>query len=171
MVLNQLKARLEQKNWHLDTGFCGTPFLCRALSDNGANDIAYTLFEVKMGATTVWERWNSILPDGKISGTGMNSLNHYAYGSIVDWIYRNMLGLNPTEEAPGYKKAVIRPQPDPRIPWAELTMDTAAGQYQVAWRYEAGQPRFEIAVPFDCEAALTLPDGREYQLAAGRYQF
>lgn len=181
VVLNQLKARLEQKSWHLDTGFCGTPFLCRALSDNGANDIAYTLFlnddmpswlyEVKMGATTVWERWNSILPDGKISGTGMNSLNHYAYGSIVDWMYRNMLGLNPTEEAPGYKKAVIRPQPDPRIPWAELTMDTAAGQYQVAWRYEAGQPRFEIAVPFDCEAALTLPDGREYQLAAGRYAF
>ena len=104
---------------HLDTGFCGTPFLCRVLSENGHNEIAYTLllnddfpswlYEVKMGATTVWERWNSVLPDGSISGTGMNSLNHYAYGSIVDWMYRNVCGLNPCEEAPGYKKLLSGP--------------------------------------------------------------
>ena len=180
-VTAQLKKRLEAKNMHLDTGFCGTPFLCRVLSENGHNEIAYTLllnddfpswlYEVKMGATTVWERWNSVLPDGSISGTGMNSLNHYAYGSIVDWMYRNVCGLNPCEEAPGYKKAVIRPQPDPRIGKAEMKMHTASGLYESAWYYEDGGIRFEITVPFDCEAVLILPDGREYQLTAGNYRF
>ena len=137
VVLEALKERIRARGNHLDTGFCGTPFLCRALSDNGANDVAYTLFfnedfpswlyEVNMGATTVWERWNSILPDGSISGTGMNSLNHYAYGSIVDWMYRNLCGLNPVEEAPGFKKAVIRPMPDARLSWAKMKLDSAAG--------------------------------------------
>ena len=177
VVLNQLVSRIEAKNWHLDTGFCGTPFLCRVLSDNGRNDVAYTLFlnddfpswlyEVKMGATTIWERWNSILPDGSISGTGMNSLNHYAYGSIVDWMYRDMVGISPVEEAPGYKQAVIRPMPDPRIRFARARLDTAAGRYEVAWQYDGEALRYDITVPFDCTATLLLPGGRRQELAAG----
>lgn len=181
MVLNALKERIAARNNHLDTGFCGTPFLCRALSDNGANELAYTLFlnddypswlyEVNMGATTVWERWNSILPDGSISGTGMNSLNHYAYGSIVDWMYRNLCGLNPVEEAPGYKKAVIRPMPDKRLPWAKLKMDTASGTYQVEWTYGEGGLHGSVTVPFDCQARLILPNGQERTLSAGTFVF
>ena len=68
-----------------------------------------------------------------------NSLNHYAYGSIVDWMYRNLCGLNPVEEAPGFKKAVIRPMPDARLSWAKMKLDSAAGTYQVAWKYVDGQ--------------------------------
>lgn len=181
MVLNALKERIAARNNHLDTGFCGTPFLCRALSDNGANELAYTLFlnddypswlyEVNMGATTVWERWNSILPDGSISGTGMNSLNHYAYGSIVDWMYRNLCGLNPVEEDPGYKKAVIRPMPDKRLPWAKLKLDTASGTYQVEWTYGEGGLHGSVTVPFDCQARLILPNGQERTLSAGTFVF
>ena len=181
MVLNALKERIAARNNHLDTGFCGTPFLCRALSDNGANELAYTLFlnddypswlyEVNMGATTVWERWNSILPDGSISGTGMNSLNHYAYGSIVDWMYRNLCGLNPVEEAPGYKKAVIRPMPDKRLPWAKLKLDTASGTYQVEWTHGEGGLHGSVTVPFDCQARLILPNGQERTLSAGTFVF
>ena len=181
MVLNALKERIAARNNHLDTGFCGTPFLCRALSDNGANELAYTLFlnddypsllyEVNMCATTVWERWNSILPDGSISGTGMNSLNHYAYGSIVDWMYRNLCGLNPVEEAPGYKKAVIRPMPDKRLPWAKLKLDTASGTYQVEWTYGEGGLHGSVTVPFDCQARLILPNGQERTLSAGTFVF
>jgi len=181
VVLAQLIKRIEAKDMHLDTGFCGTPFLCRVLSENGANDVAYTLFlnddfpswlyEVKMGATTVWERWNSILPDGSISGTGMNSLNHYAYGSIADWMYRSMVGMNPVEEAPGYKRAAIRPMPDPRIRFAKASMDTASGRWELGWHYDGEALRYEITVPFDCTAALTLPDGRAEELTAGRYTF
>ena len=180
-VLDQLKSRLEARNWHLDTGFCGTPFLCRVLSDNGANDIAYTLFlnddfpswlyEVKLGATTVWERWNSLLPDGSISGTGMNSLNHYAYGSIADWMYRNMAGLCPSEEEPGYKRATICPMPDPRIRSVKMEMDTASGLYKVGWRYDGDRLRYQIEVPFDCTADIMLPCGRVEKVSAGSYAF
>ena len=102
---------------HLKTGFLGTPVLCRALSKCGDSETAYTLllqedlpswlYEVNMGATTIWERWNAVLPDGVISGIGMNSMNHYAYGSIVEWMYRNMCGINPTEEAPDHQ---LRPR-------------------------------------------------------------
>ena len=181
VVLEALKERIRARGNHLDTGFCGTPFLCRALSDNGANDVAYTLFfnedfpswlyEVNMGATTVWERWNSILPDGSISGTGMNSLNHYAYGSIVDWMYRNLCGLNPVEEAPGFKKAVIRPMPDARLSWAKMKLDSAAGTYRIEWKYVDGQLHGSVTVPFDCQAQLLLPDGTQRQLTAGTYVF
>ena len=156
MVLNALKERIAARNNHLDTGFCGTPFLCRALSDNGANELAYTLFlnddypswlyEVNMGATTVWERWNSLLPDGSISGTGMNSLNHYAYGSIVDWMYRNLCGLNPVEEAPGYKKAVIRPMPDKRLPWAKLSWTPPPAP--IRWSGPMERADFTAASPY-----------------------
>ena len=180
-VLHTLRELLKKNNMHLNTGFCGTPFLCRALSDNGANEDAYTLFlnddypswlyEVKMGATTVWERWNSILPDGSISGTGMNSLNHYAYGSIADWMYRNLCGLNPCEDAPGYKKAVICPQPDPRVRFAKMHLNSASGRYEIHWRYDGDDLHYDVTVPFDCEAELRLPDGTVHSLTAGSYQF
>jgi alpha-L-rhamnosidase len=180
-VKNQLRKRIESKNNHLDTGFCGTPFLCRVLSDNGMNDLAYTLFlnedypswlyEVNMGATTVWERWNSVLPDGKISGTEMNSLNHYAYGSIVDWMYRNMCGFQPVEEFPGYKKAIFKPMPDPRIPKAEMQMHTASGIYRSSWKWENDTLHYSFTVPFDCEAEIILPDGRMEKVTAGTYTF
>ena len=176
-----LKSLLEGAEMHLKTGFLGTPVLCRALSKCGDSETAYTLllqedlpswlYEVNMGATTVWERWNSILPDGSISGTGMNSLNHYAYGSIVDWMYRNLCGLNPVEEAPGFKKAVIRPMPDARLSWAKMKLDSAAGTYQVAWKYVDGQLHGSVTVPFDCQAQLLLPDGTQRELTAGTYVF
>ncbi len=180
-VVAKLRQLIEANHNHLNTGFCGTPFLCRALSDHGANDLAYTLllnedypswlYEVNMGATTIWERWNSVLPDGSISGTGMNSLNHYAYGSIADWLYRNVCGVNPVEDAPGYKKALLRPQPDPRLRWAKMTLDSASGPYELSWRYDGETLHFHVAVPFDCEATLVLPDGRTCTLLHGEYDF
>ncbi len=182
VLVQHLKERLAARAMHLDTGFVGTPFLCRVLSDNHANDSAYTLllnddypswlYEVNMGATTIWERWNSVLPDGSISGTGMNSLNHYAYGSIVDWMYRNMCGLNPLEDAPGYKRALIKPQPDRRIPWAKAEVLTASGTYRIAWTYTEGERvDYSLTVPFDCEAEFVFPDGERKVFTSGSYHF
>lgn len=167
-ITASLKKKLKNNNMHLDTGFVGTPYLCRALSENGANDYAYTLLlnddypswlnEIKLGATTIWERWDSLLPDGKISGTGMNSLNHYAYGSVVEWMYRNMCGLNPVEDCPGFKKAVIRPQPDQRLSFATLRYDSPSGPYKVCWRYnENGSLNYTIKIPFDAHATVLVP--------------
>lgn len=168
-VFGMLKKRLAKDNYHLKTGFIGTPLLCRVLSDNGAPELAYRLllnedlpswlYEVKMGATTIWERWNSVNPDGYISETGMNSLNHYSYGSVVEWMYRNMCGLRPCEDSPGFKRAVIKPEPDKRFKFAKAEYLSAAGLYKSAWQItDTGEFVFEVTVPFDAEAELILPD-------------
>ena len=109
-IIASLVELLKENNYYLKTGFVGTPYLCRVLSENGHNDIAYKLllneefpswlYAVKLGATTIWERWNSLLPDGRFGELGMNSLNHYCYGSIVEWMYRHM-GSTRWKKLPG----------------------------------------------------------------------
>ena len=154
---------------HLDTGFVGTYQLCPTLSKCGMTDAAYTLlfnedfpswlYEVNLGATTIWERWNSVLPDGSVSDTGMNSMNHYAYGSIVQWIYQTVTGLRPDDAAPGFKRAIIAPEPDARLDWAECAYDSASGRYEVRWERRDGGTVCTVAVPFDALARFTAPAG------------
>ena len=162
-----LKELLEGAEMHLKTGFLGTPVLCRALSKWGESETAYTLllqedlpswlYEVNMGATTIWERWNAVLPNGAISGIKMNSMNHYAYGSIVEWMYRNMCGINPSEEAPGFKRVKLAPEPDRRVGMASASVDSPAGRYESTWRYgEDGSVNYTFTVPFDGQADVTL---------------
>ena len=177
-----LKKLLEANDVHLTTGFIGTPYLCRVLSNHGASDMAYQLFfnegypswlyPVSMGATTIWERWNSVLPDGSISGTGMNSLNHYAYGSIAEWMYRNMCGINPVECSPGYKKMVLKPEPNKRLQFAKAEVNTAMGMVKCGWKYNAdGTVTVDAEVPFNTEAEIVLPNGESKELVAGVYSF
>ena len=162
-----LKELLEGAEMHLKTGFLGTPVLCRALSKWGESETAYTLllqedlpswlYEVNKGATTIWERWNAVLPNGAISGIKMNSMNHYAYGSIVEWMYRNMCGINPSEEAPGFKRVKLAPEPDRRVGMASASVDSPAGRYESTWRYgEDGSVNYTFTVPFDGQADVTL---------------
>ncbi len=172
-----LKARLDAKQIHLDTGFVGTGVLADALSRVGLGDYAVTLllnedfpswlYEVNMGATTIWERWNSVLPDGKVSGTGMNSMNHYAYGCIVGWIFRALAGLQMPEDSFGWKRADICPHTDRRFPGISAVWDSPAGRYISKWAWEGDGVRYEITVPFDCEAAFTLPEGQEITACNG----
>lgn len=167
-VKSGLLNRLKKNFYHLDTGFVGTPYLCRMLSENGMNDLAYHLlmekgypgwlYEVQMGATTIWERWNSVEPNGKISGTEMNSLNHYSYGSIVEWMFRNMAGINPSEEKPGFKKFRIAPMPNYQITRTDARLRSASGLIESSWEIEGKQLRFRFSVPFDTEAEIVLPD-------------
>lgn len=111
-----------------------------------------------MGATTIWERWNSVLPDGSMSDTGMNSLNHCASGSIAEWMYRDMCGLNPVESSPGFKRARIAPKPDKRLGFAKCEVMTAAGLYRSGWMYtDDGMLKVCVSIPFDAEATLELP--------------
>ncbi|MBQ9505279.1 MAG: alfa-L-rhamnosidase RamA, partial [Lachnospiraceae bacterium] len=169
-VKEGLMNKLRKSRYHLQTGFAGTPYLCRVLSDNGMNDMAYHLlmekgypgwlYAVLMGATTIWERWNSIMPDGHISGTEMNSLNHYSYGSIVEWMYRDMLGIRPDEEGAGFKRFTIAPLPNYRISFAAAELNSAAGLIKSAWTLEKGKLNFEFSVPFDSQARIVLPDAK-----------
>ncbi|MBQ7654490.1 MAG: hypothetical protein IJS17_05400, partial [Clostridia bacterium] len=178
-IAQNLRKLILEKDSHLDTGFVGTYLLCPALSENGMSDLAYTLllnedfpswlYEVNLGATTIWERWDSVLPDGKISSTGMNSMNHYCYGAIVQWMYQNMIGLKAAEA--GFKKVEIKPEIDSRLSFANCVYQSAAGVYKIGWKLDGGKAFYNITVPFDCEAAVTLPQGKKMTLSAGEYEF
>lgn len=171
-VIADLALRLRRDKLHLRTGFVGTPYLCRALSNNGANELAYQLlmnedypswlYAVNLGATTIWERWNSLNPDGSISSTGMNSLNHYAYGSIVEWMYRDMCGLNPSagdDRMTGFRHACLAPKPDKALRWAKASYLSAAGRFESGWQIdEQGSLSFEFSIPFNAGAQVILPD-------------
>ncbi|HML46878.1 MAG TPA: alpha-L-rhamnosidase C-terminal domain-containing protein, partial [Clostridia bacterium] len=186
-VADLLKAKLDQAEGELRTGFVGTSYLLRVLSENGLNDDAYRLllredypgwlYEVNMGATTVWERWNSVLPNGLVSDTGMNSLNHYAYGAVVEWMYRDMVGLQPCEDAPGFKAARLHPRPNARMRKVSARYASAAGTYEVAWEIlPDGQFDLKVTVPFDAKVDCVLPGGapdgdRRLTLEAGSHAF
>ena len=168
---NTLRDKLKKDKYHLKTGFVGTPYLCRVLSDNNNHDMAFRLFlnedypswlyAIKLDATTIWERWNSLLPDGTISDLTMNSFNHYSYGSIMEWVYRNVAGLKPVEEVPGFRRARLAPQPDSRLQWIKVGLESAAGRYESEWAIqEDGRLTFHFKVPFNASALLKLPDGK-----------
>lgn len=176
-----LRMKLKDSNYHLRTGFIGTAYLCRVRSANGSNDIAYKLllqedypswlYEVKMGATTLWERWNSILEDGSISSTGMNSLNHYAYGSIVEWIYRDVCGIEPLEDAPGFRHFRLAPKPDRSLGSARAVYRSPAGTIESEWAYADDTLRYRFVIPFGAAASLELPGEYPVELTSGKHSF
>ncbi|MBR1758162.1 MAG: family 78 glycoside hydrolase catalytic domain [Lachnospiraceae bacterium] len=176
----KLAELLEYSNGKLKTGFIGTPLLCKTLSDIGMRDRAFGLllneeypgwlYEVKMGATTIWERWNSVNPDGSISSTGMNSLNHYSYGAVVEWIFSHVAGIRRFEEVPGFKHVVIAPELNRKL--GKVSCDYRG--YHVAWEIlDVNHVKVNVTVPFGRLANVILPasDGAEKALAAGSYEF
>lgn len=177
----RLSEKLDETHGKLQTGFVGTPFLCAALTDSGMERRAYDLllneeypgwlYEVNLGATTIWERWNSMNPDGTVSSTGMNSFNHYAYGSIFQWLSEYAAGLKAA--APGFRRAVIAPVPDVRLGKLDYSYASAAGTYRVAWQtLDKYTLRLRVEIPFGCEAELRLPySGESRVLSAGSYEF
>ncbi len=169
----KLAQLLADNGDHLLTGFVGTGYLWQALTQAVRTKKAYTLllneeypgwlYEVNLGATTIWERWNSLLPDGSISSTGMNSLNHYAYGAIAEWIYQDVCGMKRTEEGPGFRKILFAPRTDERLSHAEAEYDSAAGMWKAGWRRENGRMIYTLTVPFDCRAVFD-PERRYQQV-------
>ncbi|MBO6158459.1 MAG: family 78 glycoside hydrolase catalytic domain [Firmicutes bacterium] len=179
-----LSKQMKISKGKLKTGFVGTPLLCKVLCDVGMEDLAYGLllnedypgwiYEIKLGATTIWERWNSVLADGSISSTGMNSLNHYAYGSIVEWIFSYCGGLKPAEACPGFKKVQIAPVVNKALSPFEMTYDSAAGEYEVAWTVvDQNHLKVEVTVPFGAGAQITLPlSGKApFEVGPGHYAY
>lgn len=183
LVKKQLRKLFRDGGDKLKTGFVGTPLLCHVLSDNGMEDLSWKLLlneeypgwlrEVKLGATTVWERWNSLLDDGTISGTSMNSMNHYAYGSIVEWIFRHAAGLNVSEQGIGAKYMVIAPEPNEKVQHLSAEYDSPSGLWNVSWEVlEPTRIRLLVTVPFDCEAEIVFPfSNQRKKVGAGSYEF
>ena len=179
-LLATLEKNIGAHKTHLLTGFVGTPFACLTLSENGKHDLAGKLllqednpgwlYEVKMGATTIWERWNSIQPDGSFNPANMNSLNHYAYGSIGNLLYTKLCGLEILE--PGYKKFALRPQFIKGITHAELEYESVYGKISIAWQCEGGKITVNATIPANTTAELTLPEQTEtLTLGSGSYHY
>jgi alpha-L-rhamnosidase len=167
-VRAELRQKIESNNGKLQTGFVGTPLLCNVLSENDMSDLAYRLllneeypgwlYAVNLGATTIWERWNSVEADGRISSTGMNSLNHYAYGSIVEWLYRHAAGINPASENPGFRKILLKPKPSYYLKSLKAEYRTPLGVCKSAWNVPDDKHlEFSFTIPFGSEAELHLP--------------
>lgn len=165
-ILDTLLTNIGNHKNHLTTGFVGTPYLCHALSENGAHETAALLFmredypswlyAVNRGATTIWERWNSIMPDGSFETSGMNSLNHYAYGSIGDWMYRKIAGINQIE--PGYRRFLVRPMFVKGIEEAEASLESPYGKILSAWSCKNKKIHVKVQVPPNTNAVIYLPE-------------
>ncbi|HVV55895.1 MAG TPA: family 78 glycoside hydrolase catalytic domain [Mucilaginibacter sp.] len=152
---------------HLTTGFLGTPYLCHVLTRFGYNNVAYRLllqdtypswlYPVKMGATTIWERWDGIKPDRTFETPSMNSFNHYSYGAIGDWMYRVMAGLDTYSDEPGYKHIRIMPHPGGGFTNVSASLDTYYGKASSAWEVKDGKTYYNIDIPANTKADIYLP--------------
>lgn len=162
----RLVDNIKSYNYHLTTGFLGTPYLCHVLSRYGHDSVSYKLlmqetypswlYPVKMGATTIWERWDGIKPDSTFQTPGMNSFNHYAYGAIGDWMYRNITGLN--EQSPGYKNIIIKPKPGGGLHHAAATLQTPYGKLSSGWKTgDGGSLVLDVEVPANTTATIYIP--------------
>ncbi|MCD7833935.1 MAG: alpha-L-rhamnosidase, partial [Lachnospiraceae bacterium] len=168
LTRKQLQKLFELSGGKLRTGFVGTPLLNNVLTENGFEELAYELLlnedypgwlhEVKLGATTVWERWNSLLDDGTISGISMNSMNHYAYGSVLEWMFRHVAGINTVDEAPGLRKVAFMPLLNWNLRKVSAFYDSPAGRYKSSWEMnDSSHVTLSVTVPFGCSATLRLP--------------
>ena len=176
----RLSELVRENGYNVSTGFAGTPYILDALSSTGHLDDAYRmlletscpswLYPVTMGATTIWERWDSMLPDGTINPGGMTSFNHYALGAVADWIHRTIGGIAPL--APGYERVLIAPRPGGGVSWANATLETPRGEISVGWKLEGSDVAVTASLPEGVGGLLQLPgrDPVELQTTGGRQQ-
>ena len=160
-----LAEDIKSRGNHLSTGFLGTPYLCHVLSDNGYTGLAYELllqesypswlYPVKMGATTIWERWDGEKTDSTFQDSGMNSFNHYAYGAIGDWMYRVSAGIE--IQSPGYKHILIQPHPSDSLTYSRATFESSYGTISSGWERKDGKIKINVIIPVNTTATITLP--------------
>ena len=181
VTLELLKKNIREHGDCLQTGFLGTSFLMDALSECGETELCYTLllqhknpswlYSVDQGATTIWERWNSYTKDKGFGPVGMNSFNHYAYGQVLGWMYRNIAGIAADPAQPGFKHIIMKPLPDKRLGFAKAEYRSRAGLITSAWRYEGDKWIWDFTVPEGATASVTLPgESAAKQYPAGTYR-
>jgi alpha-L-rhamnosidase len=164
-AVNFLKQDILQKKKHLATGFLGTTYLCHVLSENGEAELAYDLllqetypswlYPVKMGATTIWERWDGTKTDSTFQDPGVNSFNHYAKGAIGDWMYQAVAGLRLGE--PGYKRSLIEPNLTEKLTYAKASFQSSYGEIASGWERTGDKITLRVTVPPNTSATIRLP--------------
>jgi alpha-L-rhamnosidase len=189
----ELVADIQRRGMHLSTGFVGASYLPHVLSENGQLDTAYALlhqrtwpswvYSVTQGATTIWERWDGWTEENGFQDPGMNSFNHYAYGSIGAWMYNTVAGIEIDPDQPGYKHAILRPQPGGGLTHASGSVETVYGKLASAWEIKKGKFVWMVVVPPNTSATAYVPGGlgqvkingkaakgAVHELAAGEYR-
>jgi alpha-L-rhamnosidase len=161
----RLAELVAANGYRISTGFAGTPYMTDALTETGHLEDAYRLllqtecpswlYTVTMGATTIWERWDSMLPDGSINPGSMTSFNHYALGAVADWMHRSIGGIAPLE--PGYQRVRVAPRPGGGLTWARSALETRHGRVAVDWSIEGDQLAVKVDLPEGVEAQVELP--------------
>ncbi len=182
-IVESFRRRLYLDCFKLTGGFVGAPLMCKVMAENGMQQEAFYFLTqeeypgwmhcVNLGATTIWERWNSVLDDGTLSGTMMNSLNHYAFGSVAEYLYRDLAGLKAAK--PGFKEALIEPQINRKAGFLKLSYDSVYGRYRVEWQVKDDGSVFVLTeVPFGCKATVKLPyhpQGGSFLVESGVHTF
>lgn len=156
-----------RKFGHITTGFLGTPLICDVLTENGYPELAYLLlfrkeypswlYPITMGATTIWERWDGIRPDGSFQDAGMNSLNHYAYGAVGNWLYTKVAGISSDPERPGYKKIIIKPLVTDRLSYAKAEYHSVYGLIKTHWQLKGEKLNLNVVIPVNSTALIEIP--------------
>ena len=177
-TVDLLARKIHDCGEHLETGFVGTPYLLHVLSDYGYEELAYSLllreeypswlYSVKKGATTIWEHWDGMKEDGSFWSAKMNSFNHYAYGSVADWVYSVAGGIMRIEEYPGYEQVRIEPKPDKHLEWLKVELQTRHGLIHSSWKKTAQGWRYDIKTPVIAEIIIA---GEKHYVKPGSYVF
>jgi alpha-L-rhamnosidase len=175
----RLSELVRSGGYVIGTGFVGTPVVSDALSQTGHQVAAGRLllstrcpswlYSVTMGATTIWERYDSMLPDGSINPGEMTSFNHYALGAVADWMHRVLVGLAPLE--PGYRSVLVAPQPIGDLTWASTRHTSAYGDVAVRWERVGGRLVIDVTVPPNTQAVVRLPRHEDQRVGSGRHRF
>lgn len=170
---------VEKDQYNIATGFVGTPVICDALVKIGRLDMAYKmlltktcpswLYPITMGATTVWERWDSMLPNGKINPGKMTSFNHYSLGAVADWMHRTIGGLNASDF--GWKRILVRPRPGGELTHATTKYESPYGTVSSAWKLDGPQFTLDVAIPPNTTADVVLPTGETAHVGSGHHHF
>jgi len=163
----RMVRRVHDYKDHISTGFHSTIHLMNELSRYGRGDLAYTLilnrtlpswgYTIEQGATTIWERWDGYVEGRGYQDAGMNSFCHYAIGSVGEWMFRSILGIEPDEAAPGYRRFVLRPRPGGGLAWARGHHDTIRGRIASEWTLRGRELTFTCSVPPNSTATVHVP--------------
>ncbi|MDH5706811.1 MAG: alpha-L-rhamnosidase, partial [Candidatus Aminicenantes bacterium] len=162
-----LVENIKQRDWHLSTGFVGAGYLNPVLTEMGYPDVAYRLllnetfpswgYSINQGATTIWERWDGWTEEKGFQDPGMNSFNHYAFGSVGEWLFRFVAGIDLDPEIPGYKRIIIRPHPGGGLEYARAEYDSIQGKISSGWKLEDGKLILNVTIPANTTAMIHVP--------------